>query len=88
MEFTVVFALEQKTGLEINDGDGPSAGVDDDVLVLDVAVQDARLVTADDGLQYLEIGGLEAQSAGLKSALTLEKIFLLRGSGRLPWLEM
>ena len=55
MEFTVVFALEQQTGPEVDDGDGPSAGVDDDVLVLDVAVQDARLVTADDGLQYLEM---------------------------------
>ena len=55
MEFTVVFALEQQTGPEVDDGDGPSAGVDDDVLVLDVAVQDARLVTADDGLQYLDL---------------------------------
>ena len=39
MKFTVVFALEQKTGPEVNDGDGPSAGVDDDVFVLDVAVK-------------------------------------------------
>ena len=54
MEFTVVLALHQKTRPEVNDGDGPGAGVDDDVLVLDVAVEDARLVTPDDGLQDLE----------------------------------
>ena len=54
MEFTVVLALHQKTRPEVNDGDGPGAGVDDDVLVLDVAVEDACLVTPDDGLQDLE----------------------------------
>ena len=47
--------MQQKTRPEVNDGDGSSAGVDDDVLVLDVAVQDPRLVTADDGLQDLEM---------------------------------
>ena len=81
MEFTVVFALEQKTGPEVDDCDGPSAGVDDDVLVLDVAVQDACLVTGDDGLQYLE---MVLSSSYLQTDLTLEKIFLLRGSARLP----
>ena len=55
MELTVILALQQKTRPEVNDGDGPCAGVDDDVLVLDVAVEDARLITADDGLQYLEM---------------------------------
>ena len=76
--------MQQKTRPEVNDGDGSSAGVDDDVLVLDVAVQDARLVTADDGLQYLEMVLTEAELSGLKSDLTLEKIFLLKGSVRLP----
>ena len=55
MEFTVVLGLHQKTRPEVNDGDGPGAGVDDDVLVLDVAVQDPSLVTGDNGLQYLEM---------------------------------
>ena len=55
MELAVILALHQKTRPEVNDSDGSSAGVDDDVLVLDVAVQDARLVTGDDGLQYLEM---------------------------------
>ena len=55
MEFTVILALQQKTRPEVNESDGSSAGVDDDVLVLDVAVQDACLVTGDDGLQYLEM---------------------------------
>ena len=55
MEFTVVLALHQKTRPEVNDGDGPSAWLDDHVLVLDVAMQDACLVTADDGLQYLDL---------------------------------
>ena len=32
--------------------------------------------------------GVEGESSGQKSDLTLEKIFLLRGSARLPWLEM
>ena len=55
LELTVVLALHQQTRPEVNDGDGPSAWFDDHVLVLDVAMQDARLVTADDGLQYLDL---------------------------------
>ena len=52
-ELAVVSIVEQKTGPEVNDGHGSSVRLDDDVLVLDVAVKDARPVTVGDPLQYL-----------------------------------
>ena len=50
VELSVVSSVEQQTGPEVYESDGPSAGLDHHVLVLDVAVDDSHLVTLADPL--------------------------------------
>ena len=55
-KLAVVPRVEQETRPKVNDSHSSGVGLDDDVLVLDVAVHDSRPVTAGDPLQYLMRG--------------------------------
>ena len=55
-KLAVVARLEQETRPKVNDSHSSGVGLDDDVLILDVAVHHSHSVTAGDPLQYLRRG--------------------------------